>query len=113
MAVPVNMAKMTVTGTPSTGTITLNAAVTGFQTFALAGVRDGQRVSVSILDAGVTYLERATYTASGTTLSDRAAATPGGTVGTLTSAAIVEVAILAEDSGVPVAAVHAMCGGVI
>jgi trimeric autotransporter adhesin len=42
-----DMAKMTVSGTPSTGTFTLASAALGFQTFADAGAQDGDVVFYS------------------------------------------------------------------
>ena len=64
-----DMAEMTVTGTPGTGTFTLNAAVSDFQTFAASGVINGEIVSYSAEGAAGWETGRGTYTSSGTLLT--------------------------------------------
>ena len=64
----VNRAKMT-TSTTGTGTITLGSASAGYQTFADAGVSDGDIVRFVVEDGNNFEISSGLYTASGTTLS--------------------------------------------
>lgn len=85
-----NRVQMTVTGTPGTGTITLNAASSGYQTF---GSAHGANATVDCLFTDGTAWEVArdcTYTHSGTTLSrGTLEASSTGSAISLTSAAVV------------------------
>lgn len=63
-----NLARMYTT-TTGTGTVTLTTAVSGFLTFAQAGVQNSDVVTYAIKDGTNSEIGRGTYTSSGTTLS--------------------------------------------
>lgn len=92
-----NFVRMSVSGTPGTGTITLGSAVSGFQSFASAYAANAT-VDVSITDGTAWEVARAcTYTNSGTTLTrGTLEASSTGSALSLTSAAIVTVTATAE-----------------
>lgn len=95
-----DLAKMTVSGTPGAGTITLGAALAPFLTFAQAGVQDGDVVFYAIIDASNVEIGYGTYTAAGTLLSRDNVYRSSGASNTgkisVTSAAIVIIAPAAE-----------------
>jgi len=92
-----NFVKMTVSGTPGTGTITLGSAVSGFQSFASAYGANAT-VDVSIVDGTAWEVARdCTYTNSGTTLTrGTLEASSTGSALSLTSAAVVTVTATAD-----------------
>lgn len=97
MAVLVNRAKMT-TSTTGTGTITLGSAVQGYQSFADAGVLDGENVRYVIEDGSNWELGTGIYTASGTTLTRNVSeSSNAGSAINLSGAASVFVAAAAAD----------------
>lgn len=116
----INRARMTVASAPGTGVITLGSAVAGNQSFASAGLADGDVVSY-VAESGysngvpsVWEYGQGTYAASGTTLTRTTV--QGGTSGTspvnLTADAQVFVTPLAGDLGIQRAAAVASTAGV-
>lgn len=97
MAKLFNLARMT-TATTGTGTITLGSAVTGFLSFAAAGVGDGETVTYAIQDGAASEIGRGVYTSSGTTLTRSVLkSTNGGNAINLSGQAQVFVTASAED----------------
>ena len=85
-----------------TGTLTLNGGVLGYQSFAQAGIANGDVVSYTIEDGANWEVGTGTYTSSGTTLSRTVTQSFNGTTyGTspisVTSSAQVFITILAAD----------------
>jgi len=99
-----NRVRMSVTGAPGTGTITLNAAYNNaYATFAEAGITTGQVVPYFIEDGLDFECGNGTYTNAGTTLSrdtvhlSKIAGTAGTSKLNLTAQAVVYLSPNAED----------------
>ena len=97
MAKLFNRAKMT-TSTTGAGTVTLGSASVGFQSFADAGVSNGDVVQYVIEEGANFEIGTGTYTASGTTLTRSVTeSSNSGSAITLSGTATVSVTGIADD----------------
>ena len=95
---PLNLARMTVSGTPAGGNITLGSALTGFLSFATAGATNSMELTINVIDGTAQAVETCVYSTTGPALTSRAnVKSTTGSLLTLTSAAIVSVVPSAAD----------------
>lgn len=93
-----NRAKMSVSGTPSTGNITLNAAVTNYQTFAQAGAVDTDVIRYAVEDGANWEVGSAVLSSSVTVMTRTVEESSNSNNPVdLTSAAIVFATVSAAD----------------
>lgn len=96
MPIRVNRAQVA-TATTGTGTITLGAAVSGYQTFAAAGLVTGNVVSYVIEDGTAWEIGSGTFTSTGPTLTRTLVQSSTGSLLNLSGNARVFVTVTSND----------------
>lgn len=100
MALIANRAKVA-TATTGTGTITLGSAVSGYQTFAAAGIADANIVHYVIEDGAAWEIGTGTYSSTGPTLTRTLLSSSTGSLISLSGSASVFIDATAEHIGSP------------
>lgn len=105
------------TATTGTGTITLGSAITDatngdMQTFAAAGVVDGEKIDFEIIDGNASEHSEGIYTASGTTLTRTLIDSSTGALLNLSGSAKVYLVPFAADIAPVAMLAHANFGGI-
>jgi hypothetical protein len=107
-----NRVKMTVSGTPGAGDVTLGAASTNYQTFASAGAVVADKLNVTFEDGTAWEISEVTY-AAGPSLTGRTLKQSStGSLLSLTSAATVMSDAIAADFIPEQLFAHANLGGI-
>jgi len=100
MTLLANRAKMTTT-TTGTGTITLGSASTGYQSFASAGVVNGETVRYVIEDGTAWEIGVGVYTSTGTTLTRTLIESSTASLLNLSGSAVVFISPISDDFSGP------------
>lgn len=101
-----NRMRMSVVGTPGTGSVTLGSAPSGFRTAAAAGAVNGDKFPYVIEDIGGAWeYGYGTYTSAGTSMARTRIASSTGALLSLTSAAIVYCDLFGEALAPPLLSV--------
>ena len=92
-------ARMSVSGAPGTGSITLASAVVGYQSFTQAGISNGDSFPYSITDGNNWEYGIATYASAGNVLTRATSKTSAQSASplSLTSRAVISSCLRAED----------------